>query len=678
MQPRRATQRIRGAPRRHISNTALLLAALVTCLSSIAARAATPASTSTDAELSTVALGVQRAIFRSTMNEVQRGARTNIDSARASLAHYPLLPYLEYALLQRALPSATAADVGRFVSLYRDSPLAPQLRSAWLRSAAQAGAWTDFQTLYDPATADTGLRCSAYEARFRGGQPAIAIKEMALLWSSAKPLPASCNAIVAAWIDAGGVTQNLAEQRLDAAVAANAMTLARDTVRYLPTGAAALALQLLAVHDSPDRVLSLAPEDSARGRRVLAHGIERLSRRDVVAAEAQWQRLRARYHFDASDQKLVLVALIRGALEQGKARQPEPIPELADGSHAQVIELVIRDAITRGRWQQLAIALRAVPSFKNPEVRWRYWQARATELSGVNSTAAVGAAASTAVRGPKVRDLYASVALDRSYYGFLAADRLQQRPSLNPRIRVPDMAQVNAMQQHIAVRRTFELVALGRNEDAKAEWKYLSQHLTPPQVLAAGAAAGRVGLYRLCIQTVIDGGTWDALELRFPTAFADIMFPAAAAQGIDPSWVYGITRQESLFDSNARSPVGALGLMQLMPGTAELTARSAGIPLAGAQQVLRPELNVKLGARYLAQMYQTFGFHRALASAGYNAGPGRVRAWLRLRPASPIDVWIELIPFKETRQYVQNVLLYSHIYSRLLGTHQPFLFDHER
>ncbi len=631
-----------------------------------------------DPALASTALSVQRAIFQTTMNEVQRGTRTNIDTARASLAHYPLLPYLEFALLQRQLPTVTAVEIGRFVSVYRDSPLAPQLRNAWLRRAATAGAWADFQTLYDPASADLGLRCSEYEARLRNGQPATAIKEIALLWSSAKVLPTACTAVVKAWIDAGGATQGLAEQRLDAAISANAVTLARDTIRFIPTGAGALALQLLEVHAKPSIVTALAPEDSARGRRVLAHGIERYARTDVAAAEAQWQRLKLHYRFDANDQKQVLVALIRGAIEQGRARPAEPIPELADGAHAPVIELVIREAIARGRWQQLATALRLVPSFKQPEIRWRYWHARATELSGVNSTAAVGASANAAVRGPNVRDLYTGVALDRSYYGFLAADRLQQRPSLNPRIRVPELTQVNVMQDHIAVRRTFELIALGRNEDAKAEWKYLSQHLTLAQVLAAGAVAGRVGLHRLAIQTVIDGGRWDALELRFPTAHADIMFPAAAAQGIDPSWVYGVTRQESLFDTNARSPVGALGLMQLMPATAEVTARSVGIALNGSQQVLRPETNVKLGARYLAQMYQTFGFHRALATASYNAGPGRVRAWLRLRPASPIDVWIELIPFKETRQYVQNVLLYSHIYSRLLGTHQPFLFDHER
>jgi soluble lytic murein transglycosylase len=121
-----------------------------------------------------------------------------------------------------------------------------------------------------------------------------------------------------------------------------------------------------------------------------------------------------------------------------------------------------------------------------------------------------------------------------------------------------------------------------------------------------------------------------------------------------------------------------MGLMQLMPATGAQTARQVGIALPGDSALLRPDVNVRLGSHYLAQMYESFGFHRALASAGYNAGPGRVRQWLRSRPASPLDVWVETIPFRETKQYVQNVLLYSHIYSRLLGTHQPFLYDHER
>lgn len=662
----------------------------------VPARAAVPASVSPPAPASQVtatsvaaagaqvnslestALAVQREIFARTLEEVQRGTRTNIDSARASLAHYVLLPYLEYALLQRDVARLPAADIADFVSRYRDSPLAQDLRNTWLRNAARQRDWANFLTLYDEPSADEGLRCAAIEARWRTGDATALGNGVPALWARAKAPHAACTAVIQAWLAAGGATDALAEQRIDAALAANDLSLARATLRVLSPAAQGFAADLLAVHETPSKVLLLQPADVPRGRHALVHGLARLALRDATAADTRWQVLRSNYRFDPEERRQVTVALVWGAWEQRTARPLEPIPETRDGSHVAAIERVLRDAVDAGRWQQLAFLLSAVPTFRAADARWRYWHARAIELSGANATAAVGTAANASVRPPRYRELYAGIARERSYYGFMAADRLRQRPSLSPRLLSPDPNQLGEIQRNAGVRRTFELVALGRSRQAQVEWRYLINHLTPPQLVAAGTLAARAGLYRLAIQTVIDARMWDALELRFPTAYADLLFPAAADKGIDPSWVYAIARQESAFNVDARSPAGALGLMQLMPATGALTARQAGIALPGDSALLRPEVNVRLGSHYLAQMYETFGYHRALASAGYNAGPGRVRQWLRTRPASPVDVWIETIPYRETKQYVQNVLLYSHIYSRLLGTHQPFLFDHER
>ncbi|HBS79382.1 MAG TPA: lytic murein transglycosylase, partial [Pseudomonas sp.] len=141
---------------------------------------------------------------------------------------------------------------------------------------------------------------------------------------------------------------------------------------------------------------------------------------------------------------------------------------------------------------------------------------------------------------------------------------------------------------------------------------------------------------------------------------------------------FAITRQESAFMADARSHVGASGLMQLMPATAKETARRFGIPLASPQQVLNPNVNIQLGAAYLSQIYGQFNGNRVLASAAYNAGPGRVRQWLKNAQHLPFDVWVENIPFDETRQYVQNVLTYSVIYGQKLNSPQPLVEWHER
>ena len=668
----------RPDPLRPLRRLLRLLGALACAAGLAQAGIAAPANASEVDGPDSTALAVQRDIFNRTLEEVQRGTRTNIDAARASLAHYVLLPYLEYALLQRQLDRLPAADVAAFVNRWRDSPLAPDLRNAWLRQAARQRDWAGFLTLYDEASANDGLRCAAIEARWRTGSADALATGVPPLWVRPTALPPACGTVVQAWSESGGVTDALAEQRLDAALGANDVTTARATARLLSPGAQALAQDLLRVHVTPADVLALQPADVPRGRRILVHGLTRLAARDARTADGRWQAARGSYRFDPEERRQVTVALIRGAWEQGWARPLEAIPETRNGSHAGAIDRVLADAVPAGRWQQVAVLLSAVPGYRAADIRWRYCHARALELSGTNATAAVGTAAGNAVRPPHFRELYAAIARDRSYYGFMAADRLRQRPSLTPRLLAPDAAQLAEAQRSAAVRRTLELVALGRARQALVEWRYLIGRSNPRQLVAAGTAAARAGQYRLAIQTVIDARMWDALELRFPTAYADLLFPAAADRGLDPSWVYAIARQESAFNPDARSPVGAMGLMQLMPATGAQTARQVGIALPGDSALLRPDVNVRLGSHYLAQMYESFGFHRALASAGYNAGPGRVRQWLRSRPASPLDVWVETIPFRETKQYVQNVLLYSHIYSRLLGTHQPFLYDHER
>ena len=171
---------------------------------------------------------------------------------------------------------------------------------------------------------------------------------------------------------------------------------------------------------------------------------------------------------------------------------------------------------------------------------------------------------------------------------------------------------------------------------------------------------------------------WDDLDVRFPMAHRDTLVREAKVRGLHSSWVFAITRQESAFMDDARSGVGASGLMQLMPATAKETARKFSIPLASPQQVLNPDTNIQLGAAYLSQVHGQFNGNRVLASAAYNAGPGRVRQWLKGANHLGFDVWIESIPFDETRQYVQNVLSYSVIYGQKLNVPQPLVDWHER
>src|SRR5690606_11198374 len=214
--------------------------------------------------------------------------------------------------------------------------------------------------------------------------------------------------------------------------------------------------------------------------------------------------------------------------------------------------------------------------------------------------------------------------------------------------------------------------------DARREWYHISRVFSREELIAQAKLAHDLDWHFPAIRTLSQARHWDDLDVRFPMPYRSSLTSAAKSRGLHSSWVYAITRQESAFMDDARSHAGAIGLMQLMPATARETARRFGISLNSTYQVLKPETNIQLGTAYLSQVSAQFDGHRILASAAYNAGPTRVRQWLRGADHLESDVWVENIPFDEPRQYVQNVLTYSVIYGQKLNAPQQLVERHER
>jgi soluble lytic murein transglycosylase len=153
---------------------------------------------------------------------------------------------------------------------------------------------------------------------------------------------------------------------------------------------------------------------------------------------------------------------------------------------------------------------------------------------------------------------------------------------------------------------------------------------------------------------------------RYPTPFNDSMYKTTQALGMDMAWVYGLIRQESRFVMQAKSHVGASGLMQLMPATARFVAKKMGLGKLLPEQINETNTNIALGTNYLNMVLTDLGGSQALASAAYNAGPGRPRAW-RASLTRPVEgaIFAETIPFNETRGYVKNVLSNATYYAAL-------------
>jgi soluble lytic murein transglycosylase len=227
---------------------------------------------------------------------------------------------------------------------------------------------------------------------------------------------------------------------------------------------------------------------------------------------------------------------------------------------------------------------------------------------------------------------------------------------------VEDAAAAGVLVDHPCIRRAYELLRLDEETDARREWNYVISHLDKEQVKLAAVLASKWGWHADAIRTVAMIDELDDLEVRFPTPYRDEITHVAKLRELDPAWIYGVMRRESAFAANARSSAGALGLMQLMPATASITAQKLGLRAPSGGEVYDPERNILLGTTYLRELLERFGGNQALASAAYNAGPHRVDRWLPEDRALPADAWVETIPFYETRHYVQAVLAYAAVY----------------
>ena len=276
-------------------------------------------------------------------------------------------------------------------------------------------------------------------------------------------------------------------------------------------------------------------------------------------------------------------------------------------------------------------------------------------------------------------DPWESLANERQYYGFLAAQALGKPLALNDRPGQPDAAVMDAMRERPAMARITELYAIGDRANARREWAMLQPNLDGAQRAGAAYLIADLGWVDQSILAAnATDNLRDDLSMRFPSPFTPLFINASRSSAVPISFLFGIARQESVFRADVRSSAGALGVMQLMPATAAATARNAGDAIPVSAALFDPVVNIRLGSRHLAELLERFDGNRVLVAAAYNAGAHRVDRWVRDRPARPADIWIETIPFAETRDYVKNVMAFTYIYGQRLGHPKPFLDAHER
>lgn len=612
-------------------------------------------------------LSQQRQLYDDAKRALAKGDRGPYLRAQAALRDYPLAPYLAYDDLTNRLDSASKAEIEAFLQAHGDLPQASWMKLRWLRRLAQRGDWATFVRYYDPKMNFTELDCLYGQYQLGHDQHAEGFETAERLWLVGKSQPDACDRLFDRWAAEGQLTEKMRWQRLKLAVEANNLSLARYLAKSLNTlgDEAALLLEAVQKPRLMQQTGRFAPASEAMGD-VVAIGLRRLARQEPESALKLLDGYARRLSF-SDDEKVAIARQIGLTLAKRFDSRALPImaqydPQLRDDT---VSEWRVRLLLRLGRWAEAHALIERLPERLAKTNRWQYWRARSLELAKPeNETQAA--------------TLYKPVSAERDFYGFLAADRIQAPYKLNNQPLALSAETKSRVRNAPGIRRALEFHARGQIVDGRREWYHASRFFDRDELVAQARLAYDMQWYFPAIRTISQAEYWDDLDVRFPMAHRDSLISAARQRDIHPSWVFAITRQESAFMADARSHVGASGLMQLMPATAKETARRFGIPLSSQRQVLDPRTNIQLGAAYLSQIYGQFEGNRVLASAAYNAGPGRVRQWLKDAKHLPFDVWVENIPFDETRQYVQNVLTYAVIYGQKLNAPQPIVEWHER
>jgi soluble lytic murein transglycosylase len=570
------------------------------------------------------------------------------------LRDYPLYGYLRYAYLRGHLQETPDDELLDFFQRYADSPISAQLRSAWLTELAGQERWEMFLDVYR-GVHSTELQCQRLRAKLATGRTEGLMQEAETLWLVGHAQPEACDPAFDAWRAAGHMTTQLLWKRIRLAVEEGQWRLVQYLAGFLSPQDQAWTERWRRVDRDPSEELPrLAGEpDSPMAQEILRFGIKRLAHRDAAQAHQLWNAAKPSHSFTAEEAASTDRDIAISAAAQNL---PEAMDWLAalpgEAADARVREWRVRCALRKQDWASVLKWLNALSSEQRAQEAWRYWRARALESLGQTAEA---------------RSVYAELAETMSYYGFLAADRIGSPYAIRDEpIRIDEQA-LQRLEAMPGMERARELYFIGKTPEARREWAEALNAMDKKQAELAAVLARRWGWYDSAIAAAARSGRLDDLDIRFPLAYRDQVRACARDAGLDPAWVYGVLRQESAFWADARSSAGALGLMQLMPDTARHIARKLNFNLDSVYRVLEPDINIRLGSAYLKRVLDSFQGHEALATAAYNAGPQRVRKWLPEDRSLSADIWLETLPFGETRSYVRQVMAYTAVYGRRLG-----------
>jgi soluble lytic murein transglycosylase len=589
--------------------------------------------------------------------------------AQAAAERNPLAMWVDYWELTNRIVEVQPAEFAAFAQRWSGTYVEDRLRNDWLLELVRRRDRENFAAEYPRfrMNDDREVTCFALASDQLSGKD---VRDAAITaWMAQKDADDGCAFLAATLVDAKVLAPADVWKKVRTSLYAGRPRAARQAAGLLPE---ALATAVGQIVDSPGRFLARKASAATRDDAELTTlALIRLASSDsestAALLESRWERALpadlASYAW-ASIARQTAIKLQPGAADQflrsgrvlGKSGKEIA---LSDETLAWKVRAALRGDDGRPRWQQVVQAINGMSAADQKDACWVYWKAHGLQALARDSQEGESLLATS-------REMLTGISSQPNFYGALAAEELGQPQALPPR-----PAELTAVERDVAasdpgLARALTLVAIGLRNEGVREWNYSIRGLGERELLAAAQLACEREVWDRCINTSEKTRAEIDIEQRFPTPLKNDLAARARAIGLDPAFVYGLIRQESRFIVDARSGVGASGLMQIMPATARWTAKKIGMPYTPALLADR-DTNLRLGNAYLKLVLDDAGGSQALAAAAYNAGPGRPRKW-REGPVLDAAIWVENIPFPETRDYVKKVLWNSCTYAALLGS----------
>ncbi|MEE7532548.1 murein transglycosylase [Klebsiella huaxiensis] len=589
-----------------------------------------------------------------------------VNQLMPTLTTYPLYPYLQYRQISDDLMNQPALVVTNFIASNPTLPPARSLKSRFVNELARRSDWRGLLSFSPDKPASTEAQCNYYYAKWSVGQTQEAWDGAKELWLSGKSQPNACDQLFGAWRASGQQDPLAYLERIRLAMKAGNTSLVRVLAQQMPSDYQTISTAVVALANDPNSVMTFARTTGATDftRQMAAVAFASVARQDAENARLMIPSLAQAQQLN-EDQTQELRDIVAWRLMGNDVTEEQAIwrdDAIMRSQSTSLVERRVRMALGAADRRGLNTWLARLPMEAKEKDEWRYWQADLLLERG---------------RDDEAKDILRSLMQQRGFYPMVAAQRLGEEYTF--RI---DKAPANldpALTSGPEMARVRELMYWNMDNTARSEWANLVTSKTKDQQAQLARYAFNQNWWDLSVQATIAGKLWDQLEERFPLAYNDLFTRYISGKDIPQSYAMAIARQESAWNPKAGSPVGARGLMQIMPGTATHTVKMFNIPgYSGTSQLLDPEMNINIGTSYLQYVYQQFGNNRIFASAAYNAGPGRVRTW-RGNSGGRIDAvaFIESIPFSETRGYVKNVLSYDAYYRYFMGQKDTLMSDAE-